>query len=144
MARSKQTTIKNAGANKVLPPFARNRRRPATGGVKKPHRYKPGTVALRQIKFYQKSTANLIPRAPFARLIRYFLQEHPKRDGTVCRIQPNAVLALQEASEEMLVGLFEDVNLCAIHAKRVGILPKDVRLARRIRGDNVQLQIPSS
>jgi len=51
------------------------------------------------------------------------------------RFQSTAILALQEATEAYLVGLFEDTNLCAIHAKRVTIMPKDIQLARRIRGD---------
>jgi histone H3/H4 len=52
-----------------------------------------------------------------------------------CRFQSSAVLALQEAAEAYLVGLFEDTNLAAIHAKRVTIMPKDIQLARRIRGE---------
>ena len=51
------------------------------------------------------------------------------------RFQSQAILALQEATESYLVGLFEDTNLCAIHAKRVTIMPKDLQLARRIRGE---------
>lgn len=54
---------------------------------------------------------------------------------TDLRFQSHAVLALQEAAEAYLVGLFEDTNLCAIHAKRVTIMPKDIQLARRIRGE---------
>ena len=54
---------------------------------------------------------------------------------TDLRFQSSAVMALQEASEAYLVGLFEDTNLCAIHAKRVTIMPKDIQLTRRIRGE---------
>eukprot|EP00898_Chlorokybus_atmophyticus_P003863 jgi/Chlat1/4478/Chrsp29S00333 len=104
---------------------------PATGGVKKPHRYRPGTVALREIRKYQKSTELLIRKLPFQRLVREIAQDFK----TDLRFQSSAVLALQEASEAYLVGLFEDTNLCAIHAKRVTIMPKDVQLARRIRGE---------
>ena len=104
---------------------------PATGGVKKPHRYRPGTVALREIRRYQKSTELLIRKLPFQRLVREIAQEFK----TDLRFQGSAVLALQEASESYLVGLFEDTNLCAIHAKRVTIMPKDIQLARRIRGE---------
>ena len=104
---------------------------PATGGVKKPHRYRPGTVALREIRRYQKSTELLIRKLPFQRLVREIAQEFK----TDLRFQGSAVLALQEAAEAYLVGLFEDTNLCAIHAKRVTIMPKDVQLARRIRGE---------
>jgi histone H3 len=104
---------------------------PTTGGVKKPHRYRPGTVALREIRKYQKSTDLLIRKAPFQRLVREIAQDFK----TDLRFQSTAVLALQEASEAYLVGLFEDTNLCAIHAKRVTIMPKDIQLARRIRGE---------
>jgi histone H3 len=101
---------------------------PATGGVKKPHRYRPGTVALREIRKYQKSTELLIRKLPFQRLVREIAQDFK----TDLRFQSSAVLALQEAA---LVGLFEDTNLAAIHAKRVTIMPKDIQLARRIRGE---------
>ena len=103
----------------------------AAGGVKKPHRYRPGTVALREIRRYQKSTDLLIRKLPFQRLVREIAQDF-KSD---LRFQGSAVLALQEAAEAYLVGLFEDTNLCAIHAKRVTIMPKDIQLARRIRGE---------
>jgi histone H3 len=104
----------------------------ATGGVKKPHRYRPGTVALQEIRRYQKSTALLIRKLPFQRLVREISKDITRLDF---RFQASAVLALQEAAEAYLVGLFEDVNLCAIHAKRVTIMPKDMQLARRIRGE---------
>jgi histone H3/H4 len=169
-----------------------------------PHRRKPGTLALKEIRQYQKSTELLIRKAPFQRLVREIASvlkanlmracacahvaparardkqrstrraarrvaqfscaaarrgaaagrwAHERRavsftsrsDQHACalplstqaevRFQPNAVLALQEASEAYLVGLFEDTNLCAIHAKRVTIMPKDIQLARRIRGE---------
>ena len=101
------------------------------GGVKKPHRYRPGTVALREIRRFQKSTELLIRKLPFQRLVREIAQDFK----TDLRFQSSAVMALQEASEAYLVGLFEDTNLCAIHAKRVTIMPKDIQLARRIRGE---------
>jgi len=159
--------------------------------VKKPHRYRPGTVALREIRRYQKSTDLLIRKLPFQRLVREIAQDfkndlsattpHTARTATstthghdndsvivvslefngptpwtpatiavfslaVCylspvsdsglrRFQGTAISALQEASESYLVSLFEDTNLCAIHAKRVTIMPKDIQLARRIRGE---------
>ena len=101
------------------------------GGVKKPHRFRPGTVALREIRRYQKSTELLIRRLPFQRLVREIAQDYK----TDLRFQSSAIAALQEAAEAYLVGLFEDSNLCAIHAKRVTIMPKDIQLARRIRGE---------
>merc|ERR1711947_45731 len=113
MARTKQTARKSTGGKaprKQLATKAARKSAPATGGVKKPHRYRPGTVALREIRRYQKSTELLIRNLPF---------------------QSSAVMALQEASEAYLVGLFEDTNLCDIHAKRVTIMPKDIQLARR-------------
>ena len=113
------------------PPQAARKSAPTAGGVKKPHRYRPGTVALREIRKYQKSTELLIRKAPFQRLVREIAQDFK----TDLRFQSTAVLALQEASEAYLVGLFEDTNLCAIHAKRVTIMPKDNQLARRIRGE---------
>ncbi len=113
------------------PPAAARKSAPATGGVKKPHRYRPGTVALREIRKYQKSTELLIRKLPFQRLVREIAQDFK----TDLRFQSAAVLALQEAAEAYLVGLFEDTNLAAIHAKRVTIMPKDIQLARRIRGE---------
>ena len=101
------------------------------GGIRKPHRFRPGTVALREIRRYQKSTDLLVRKLPFQRLVREIAQDYK----TDLRFQAAAVAALQEASEAYLVGLFEDTNLAAIHAKRVTIMPKDVQLARRIRGE---------
>lgn len=102
------------------------------GGCRRPHRYRPGTVALREIRKYQKSTDLLIRKMPFQRLVREIAQG-VKND---LRFQSTALLALQEAAEAYLVGLFEDTNLCALHAKRVTIMPKDLQLARRIRGEH--------
>ena len=134
MARTKQTARKSTGGKaprKQLATKAARKSAPATGGVKKPHRYRPGTVALREIRKYQKSTELLIRKLPFQRLVREIAQDFK----TDLRFQSSAILALQEASEAYLVGLFEDTNLCAIHAKRVTIMPKDIQLARRIRGE---------
>lgn len=103
----------------------------ASGGIKKPQRFRPGTVALREIRRYQKSTELLIRKLPFQRLVREIAQDFK----TDLRFQSAAVAALQESAEAYLVALFEDTNLAAIHAKRVTIMPKDVNLARRIRGD---------
>jgi len=99
---------------------------PASGGVSRYRRYSPGIVALREIRRYQNSTELLIRTLPFQRLVREIVQDF-KIDF---RFQSSAVMALQEASEAYLVGLFEDTILCAIHAKRVTIMPKDVQLAR--------------
>ena len=135
MARTKQTARKQTGAKaprKQLGNKAARKSAPVTSsGVKKPHRYRPGTVALREIRKFQKSTELLIRKLPFQRLVREIATDY-KSD---LRFQSQAVLALQEAAESYLVGLFEDTNLCAIHAKRVTIMPKDIQLARRIRGE---------
>ncbi|KAE9412450.1 hypothetical protein Angca_008111, partial [Angiostrongylus cantonensis] len=115
MARTKQTARKSTGGKaprKQLATKAARKSAPATGGVKKPHRYRPGTVALREIRRYQKSTELLIRKLPFQRLVREIAQDFK----TDLRFQSSAVMALQEASEAYLVGLFEDTNLCAIHA----------------------------
>ncbi|GJW13826.1 histone H3.3 [Tanacetum coccineum] len=155
MARTKQTARKSSGGKaprkQLCANFKKTARKsvPTTGGVKKPHRYRPGTVALRFLflviifidlmmlivhvksETYQKATDLLIRKLPFQRLVREIAQDIK----TDLRFQSHAVLALQEAAEAYLVGLFEDTNLCAIHAKRVTIMPKDVQLARRIRGE---------
>ncbi|CEQ42710.1 SPOSA6832_04543 [Sporobolomyces salmonicolor] len=125
--------------------------------AKKPHRYRPGTVALREIRHYQKSTDLLLRRLPFARLSEgnltsgrcWMMDRAPQvreiatdffegdEDGNAVglRWQSSALLALQEATEAYLVHLFEDSNLCALHAKRVTIMQRDMQLVRRIRGD---------
>ncbi|XP_006877418.1 PREDICTED: histone H3.3-like [Chrysochloris asiatica] len=111
MAPTKQTAHKSTGGKKTRKQLATKAARksaPSTGGVKKPHRYRPGT-----------------------RLVREIAQDF-KTD--LC-FQSAAIRALQEASEAYLVGLFEDTNLCAIHAKWVTIMPKDIQLAHRIRGE---------
>lgn len=105
--------------------------RAVTGGSKRKRRYRPGQKVLLEIRAYQKSTNLLLRRLPFARLVRE-IQAGLTREPY--RWQAAALLALQEASEAHLVALFEDTNLCAIHAKRVTIMPKDMQLARRIRG----------
>jgi len=98
----------------------------------KKHRYRPGTLALREIRRYQATTQLLIRKLPFQRLVREITQGLVKESY---RWQSQAVGALQEAAEGYLVGLFTDVNLCALHAKRVTIMPRDIQLARRIRGE---------
>ncbi|KAI5928789.1 histone-fold-containing protein [Camillea tinctor] len=96
-------------------------------------RYRPGTKALREIRKLQSNTDLLIRKLPFSRLVREIaLGIRPPDEGM--RWQSQAIMALQEAAEAFLVHLFEDTNLCAIHAKRVTIMQKDIQLARRIRG----------
>ena len=98
----------------------------------KPHRYRAGTVALQDIRHFQKTSALLIRKLPFQRLVREIAQDFK----TDLRFQSAAILCLQEAAEAYLVRLFDDANLCAIHARRVTIMPKDILLARRIRGEH--------
>lgn len=93
----------------------------------------PGTVALREIRCYQKSAALLVPKKPFQELVRDLALDFKEE----LRFQPSSLGALQEAAEAHIVGLLEDSNLCAIHAKRVTIMAKDINLARRIRGEAV-------
>lgn len=134
MARTKQTARKFTGGKaprKQLAAKAAKKSADASKDIKKPHRWRPGTVALREIRRYQRSTDLLIRKAPFQRLVREIAQNY-KND---LRFQTTAIMALQEASEMYLTDLFADTNLCAIHAKRVTIMPKDLALARRIRGE---------
>ena len=125
MARTKQTARKSTGGK------APRKQLSVKTSTRKPRRYRPGTQALREIRKYQQSTELLIRKRPFQRLVREIANEL-KAD---LRFQSTAILALQEASEAYLVGLFEDTNLCALHARRVTIMPKDMQLARRIRGE---------
>ena len=135
MARTKQTARKSTGGKAPRKHLATKAARksvpPNSGGVKKPRRYRPGTIALREIRKYQKSTDLLIRKLPFQRLVREISQDFRSE----LRFQSTALLALQEAAEAYMTGLFEDGNLCAIHAKRVTIMCKDIQLARRIRGE---------
>ena len=116
---------------KQLASKAARKSAPTTAGMKKPKRFRPGTVALREIRKYQKSTNLLIQRLPFQRLVREIAQDF-KSD---LKFASNALSCLQEGAEAFMVGLFEDCNICAVHAKRVTIMPADMSLARRIRGD---------
>lgn len=99
--------------------------------MKKPFRYRPGTVALREIRKFQKSTELLVRKQPSQRLVREISQNF-KAD---VRFQTTSVLALQEASEAYIVGLMENANVCSIHAKHVTIMFRDMQHAIRIRGE---------
>ncbi|KAF5321245.1 hypothetical protein D9619_000787 [Psilocybe cf. subviscida] len=133
--RTKATARKSTGGH---PPPQPRRSAANDAAPKKPHRFRPGTVALREIRKYQKSTDLLLRKLPFSRVVREITMEMTTetnfRDSADLRWQSSALLALQEATEAYLVHLFEDANLCAIHAKRVTIMTKDIQLARRIRG----------
>jgi len=134
MARTKDTQmIGGARGRKSKAPRKSSPSSSAAKNIQSParRRYRPGERALREIRFYQRNTDLLIRRLPFARLVKevqtYFYRKE-------YRWQAEAMLALQEAAESHLTGLFEDANLCTIHAKRVTVMPKDIQLARRIRG----------
>ena len=128
MARTKRIARKDE-VGKKRSTFAKKQPRSQTGQAsaqQQPHRYWPGMVALREIQRYQKSTKLLICKLPFQCLVREILQGY----GVGYRVTPAMVMALQEAAEAYLVQLLEDLNLCAIHAKRITIQPKDMQLAR--------------
>ncbi|GLC40693.1 Histone H3 type 1 [Pleodorina starrii] len=104
---------------------------PSTGGIKKPHRYRSASVAIREIRKYQENNELVIRKLAFVRLVQEIIKD-VKSD---VRFQAEAVKALQEGAESYLVGLFKDAKMCAIHAKRVTTEPQDIQLARRIRGE---------
>ena len=133
MVRTKQTRIRTSGTKS---PRTRNKRRRnlakkgkdklvpgiSNGKNKKPHRFRPGTVALREIRKHQKSVDFLMAKLPFHRLVREIAQDMGEK-----RFRKSALDALQEATEAYIVELLSDANLCAIHAKRVTIMPKDLQ-----------------
>ena len=128
MVRTKSTARKGKDgkplpSRKQLATRAARKTQP-TASPKKPHRFRPGTVALREIRKYQKGTKLLIRKAPFQRLCNEIVRSDLKTD---LRLQSTAVLALQTAAESYLIGLFEDTNLCAIHAKRVTLSKLNVK-----------------
>ena len=132
-ATSKTATSKTATGKTTAetPQASVPRRKQAT-----PRRQRPGNLALREIRMYQKSTHLLIRKAPFARLVRQILLErHPY--GADFRWQKAAIECLQEASEAFLVCFLSDSYLCSIHAKRVTLMPRDMHLIRRLRGPNI-------
>mmetsp|Transcript_3901 Transcript_3901/g.5064 ORF Transcript_3901/g.5064 Transcript_3901/m.5064 type:complete len:143 (+) Transcript_3901:59-487(+) len=140
MARTKESSRKSTGkvpraglVSKGKKTSSSKAKKASSGssGTKKPHRFRPGTVALRDIKKYQKGTELLLRKLPFQRLVREIALSG--KDGL--RFQASAVLAMQEATEAHMVNLFADTCLCAIHGRRVTIMPKDVQLARRLRGE---------
>ena len=122
MTRTKLTPRKITGDGKKT-------KKQGTGEVRKPYRYRPGTVALRQIQQYQKSTELLIRKIPFQRLVREVVYQMNKKDY---RIQSTALLALQEASEDFLVRMFDQCNQIAIHGKRTTLMVKDILLWKRL------------
>ncbi|KAI9847842.1 MAG: centromeric DNA-binding histone H3-like protein cse4 [Sclerophora amabilis] len=146
MTPRKQQTARRGGGQFLPSSRGGPSGRRTTGGKRRPgdvqpgdpiprktRRYRPGTVALREIRRYQQTTDLLLLKLPFSRLVREIAVDVLQTDEPI-RWQSQAIQALQEAAEAFLVHLFEDTNLCAIHAKRVTIMQKDIQLARRIRG----------
>eukprot|EP01119_Soliformovum_irregulare_P011420 TRINITY_DN2850_c0_g1_i1.p1 TRINITY_DN2850_c0_g1~~TRINITY_DN2850_c0_g1_i1.p1 ORF type:complete len:155 (-),score=16.68 TRINITY_DN2850_c0_g1_i1:54-518(-) len=136
-------SVPRATAKKTLTPNSKNSESPSKSRRKqsspkkrpkprKPHRARPGVAALKEIRKFQKTTDLLIRKLPFARLVRELAANITTDE--IYRWRAEALLALQTAAESYLVHLFEDANLCAIHGKRVTIMPKDIQLSRRIRG----------
>ena len=146
MARTKTRPVRQDTSQKAPRRKKTHRRlllaKKKTGGpLQKTRRYRPGQVAIREIRRYQKSTELMIRKAPFQRLIK----EIATVDLSLkYRFQESAVLALQEASEAYLITLFSDCQLLAIHGKRVTVMPKDMWLALRIRGDDVKYDMYAS
>jgi len=136
MARTKQAAHRSTGGKapkkQLVTALGKKKLDTVCGTKPEKHRYRPNSKILRQIRKYQSNGDLLIPRLPFQRLVREIAQ-FIKPD---LRFQSTAIQALQEASEAYLVSLFDDTNLCAIHAKRITIQPKDMLLARRLRGDS--------
>jgi histone H3 len=104
--------------------------------VRKPHRWHPGTTALREIRKFQKTTDLLIRKAPFQRLVREIVQDMSRKSDL--EMQSTALLALQEAAEYFMVDVYNNTNLCAQHSKRKTIMVKDLVLACRIQGIGMQ------
>ena len=98
-------------------------------------RLRPGVKALREIRQYQRSTDVLLPRAPLQRVIKEITAKYFPE----ARYSYGAIDAIQQCVESYMIGLFEDTQLCAIHAKRATVMTKDMRLARRIRGEILSL-----
>ena len=124
MGKAATKRVQSSGVGKVMLP-------------RKKHRYRPGTVALREIRKYQKSTELLMRKLPFARLVREVAKDLTSIGSfpNGVRFQESAIIALQEAAEDYLVHLFEDTNLETLHCKRVTVHARDMQLARRIRGE---------
>mmetsp|Transcript_3071 Transcript_3071/g.4702 ORF Transcript_3071/g.4702 Transcript_3071/m.4702 type:complete len:141 (-) Transcript_3071:1042-1464(-) len=139
MARVKHTAVRNSQLPATQPLNSSYHK----VSLPKPrkHRYKVGISALREIRHWQKQVCQLIRTRPFQRLVRSVtreisdkLQSRPEQEGDY-RWGAEALDAIQEAAEAYMVQIFEDANLCCIHAGRVTVMPKDIQLARRLRGE---------
>mmetsp|Transcript_128427 Transcript_128427/g.222653 ORF Transcript_128427/g.222653 Transcript_128427/m.222653 type:complete len:146 (-) Transcript_128427:63-500(-) len=134
--RASRPVERDADRRREARPQARPEAEPEVRAPQRKHRYRAGMRALKEIRQYQKSTDRLVRRTPFQRLVREIVENLGDRTTKEIRFQSQALECLQEGTEAFLVSLFEDTNLCAIHGKRVTIMPKDMQLARRLRGDD--------
>ena len=129
--QSKQTAVKSKSSKRALGNKKAKKSASGSTGAKKSFRWRPGTVALREVRKLQKSTDLLVAKAPFSRLVREIAETH--KAGL--RFQASAVAAIQEATEAFVVSLLSDANLAALHANRVTAMPRDLQLVRRLRGE---------
>ena len=134
MARTKKIARKSTGGKAphmhLATKGARVAAKKPTIAVRKSHCWRPGTMALREIRKFQKNTDLLIRKAPFQHLVREILQANSKNGDM--RMQSTALLALQEATEYFMVDVLSNTNLCAMHGNQVTIKSKDLALACRI------------
>lgn len=134
MAKRPSKNVASRKSNKAGRAIAKKEvssQRASGNGTKRQHRWRPGTVALREVRKYQQSTDMLIQRAPFRRLVREIVSTFKD----TIRMSSSALEAIQEATEGYIVNVLNDANLCTIHAKRVTLFTKDLHLALRLRGD---------
>jgi histone H3 len=139
MARVKQTARKSTGGAPPCLHLATKAARVAAQkaiAMRKPCRWRPGTVALREIRKFQKTTDLLIRKAPIQRLVREIVQDMSRKSDL--RMQSTALLALQEAVEYFMVDFFYNTNLCTLHGKRKTIMVNDLALACHIQGIGMQ------
>ena|SRR5688500_15256686 len=129
--QTKQTAVKSKSSKRALGQKKAKKSASGATGMKRSFRWRPGTVALREVRRLQKSTELLIAKAPFSRLVREIAETH--KSGL--RFQASAVAAIQEATEAFVVSLLSDANLTALHANRVTAMPRDLQLVRRLRGE---------
>lgn len=130
-AQTKQTAVKSKATKRSLGQKKGKKVASASQGAKRSHRWRPGTVALREVKRAQRGTELLVQKAPFSRLVREIAESH--KAGL--RFQASAVAAIQEATESFVISLLSDSNLVALHANRVTAMPRDLQLVRRLRGE---------
>lgn len=131
MARTKRTAARSVkGVKKTSDEKLPTKKAPASD-IKRKRRQRPGSLALREIRKYQKGTDLVIRKLPFQRLIR----EQADIWFPGCRFSTSSLSALQECTESYLTGLMEDSQLCTVHARRQTLFQKDMVLAKRIRGD---------